>query len=170
MGINERGGNTENAKVQLIGIDYFSRDRPTKIPEIMRQFPRPDDIDHRIVMLHDPGQSPDYILGLYFGIILISFHWHAYLGAFKWIDQDDGCIVFSGHTHGGQIGWMWGFHFSIVSLVNLPDNGFWGLGRNRLYVHRGQGTRALFTNVLLRVGIPNEESILYLYKAGENEK
>jgi len=42
----------------------------------------------------------------------------------------------------------------------MPDHGFWANGLNRLYVHRGTGQYGF----PLRLGVPNENSMLNIYK------
>ncbi len=70
----------------------------------------------RLLLLHDPG-------------------------GFRFVPEDDGSLVLSGHTHGGQIGLLsLGLPLTTVGFV-LPDHGLWAHGCNKLYVHRGQGCR-----------------------------
>ena len=72
-------------------------------------------------------------------------------------------MVFSGHTHGGQIGLLsLGLNATVMCLIGSPDHGLWRHGRNRLYAHRGQGFRSLSCNWVLRVGVPNELSLVAL--------
>eukprot|EP00906_Rhabdomonas_costata_P003929 RCo005907 len=47
--------------------------------------------------------------------------------------------------------------------LSSPDHGLWRHGLNRLYVHRGQGFRSFSENFVLRVGVPNELSLLCLH-------
>ncbi len=80
--------------------------------------------------------------------------------AFALLDDGQAELVFSGHTHGGQVGvFNLGFRRSVLSLSSIPDHGFWGLGSNRLYVHRGTG----HYGYPLRLGVPGEESVLRLH-------
>jgi predicted MPP superfamily phosphohydrolase len=90
----------------------------------------------RIAMLHDPG-------------------------GFRHVPEGAADLVLSGHTHGGQLGLLWlGLQGTIVSvLTSLPDHGFWALGKNRLYVHRGTGHYGF----PLRVGVPAEQSLLAVH-------
>jgi len=94
-----------------------------------------DDIKLRIAMLHDPS-------------------------AFYLIPQQNN-IVFSGHTHGGQLGLVsFGINFSIIQIAGLPDQGFFKKGNNRLYLHRAQGCRCIMGTLLVRMFCPPEFSVL----------
>ena len=74
---------------------------------------------------------------------------------------NQGNLVFSGHTHGGQIGFLsLGFNMTLVRLAGIPDQGFFRHGTNRLYVHRAHGCRTLLGTFLVRVGCPPEYSVL----------
>eukprot|EP01133_Synstelium_polycarpum_P011433 gene11433-13329_t len=108
------------------------------IQKVCEAFPPIPSIS-RIAMLHDPG-------------------------AFKFIPSDYGTLVFSGHTHGGQIGLnMFGINLSVVGMTGMPANDLWKHGHNYLYVHTGQGCRSLMGNMILRVGVPTEDSLLQVY-------
>ena len=66
-------------------------------------------------------------------------------------------LTLSGHTHGGQLGLVsLGLDWTVLSRSRWPDHGLFGLGTNRLYVHRGTG----FYGFPLRVGVPGEASVL----------
>ena len=66
-------------------------------------------------------------------------------------------LVLAGHVHGGQLGLVsLGIPWTILSGSRWPDHGLWGLGRCRLYAHRGTGTFGF----PLRIGVPGEESVL----------
>jgi ribosomal protein L6P/L9E len=55
-----------------------------------------------------------------------------------------------------------GFSHTIVSAATrMPDHGVWARGRDRLYVHRGNGHYGF----PLRVGVPAEESVLEVFVA-----
>ena len=95
----------------------------------------------RLVLLHDPG-------------------------AFGCIAGDEGVLVFSGHTHGGHCGVVapsCGVGWTLLhQFLRLPDHGLWRKGSNKLYIHRGQGSRALFGNYVLRCGVPTEQSLVQI--------
>lgn len=126
---------TPAGRVQVIGIDFAYRDRAKRTAAPLLENPRkPDAL--RVVMLHDPG-------------------------AFQHIPDGEADIVFSGHTHGGQLGLVsLGIPTTFVSVfTKIPDHGFWAKGRNRLYVHRGTGHYGF----PLRVGVPGEEGIIEVH-------
>ena len=50
----------------------------------------------------------------------------------------------------------------MLSRTRWPDHGLFGLGRNRLYVHRGTG----FYGFPMRIGVPGERSVLELVHEG----
>lgn len=90
---------------------------------------------YRIILMHDPYR-------------------------FKDMDFDFPCAVFSGHLHGGM-------HSSLKHLQNciggeLIISGGFRNGRRFLYAHVGQGSRSLGTNILSRMGVPLEHSIVTL--------
>lgn len=66
--------------------------------------------------------------------------------------------MLSGHTHGGIAGWPG--VFSLVTMSGIPDNGLWRRDSNLLYVNRGQGNRSLLGNMLTRLFVTSEKSIL----------
>ncbi len=121
--------------VEVLGVDFRFRDREAHLAEVFAMHPRREG-ELRIAMLHDPG-------------------------AFKYVPDGGANLVLSGHTHGGQLGLLWlGLEATIVSaLTSLPDHGFWALGSNRLYVHRGTGHYGF----PLRVGVPSEHSVLSVH-------
>jgi predicted MPP superfamily phosphohydrolase len=81
---------------------------------------------------------------------------HSPLG-FRHIPPGEVDLVLSGHFHGGQLGLVsMGFGWTVLSRTSWPDHGLFGLGTNRLYVHRGTG----FYGFPLRVGVPGEASVL----------
>lgn len=130
---------TRLGKVQIIGFDWRGSGPRTHIETVCSSFPPIPNIPLRLMLLHDPK-------------------------GFQYIPSDNKAVVFSGHTHGGQLGLIsFGIDFSIVGLVGkTPDHSFWGLNQNRLYVHRGNGFRSLMCNFVVRFGVPNENSILNL--------
>ena len=118
------------------GVDHVWRGREQHLREVCAANPRvPGAL--RILLLHDPS-------------------------AFPLLPEGEGDLVLSGHTHGGQLGLLdLGLDWTILSgLRAVPDHGFWGLGTNRLYVHRGNGHYGF----PLRVGVPAEESVLRIHK------
>jgi uncharacterized protein len=125
----------ELGPVEVLGIDFRFRDRAAHVDEVVQRHPRRPGV-LRVALLHDPG-------------------------AFKHVPDGAADLVLSGHTHGGQVGLLWlGIKSTIVSaLTPLPDHGFWGLGSNRLYVHRGTGHYGF----PLRVGVPAEYSVLQVH-------
>jgi predicted MPP superfamily phosphohydrolase len=126
---------TELGPVEVLGIDFHFRDRAKRVDDVVQRHPRHAGV-LRVALLHDPG-------------------------AFKHVPDGAADLVLSGHTHGGQVGLLWlGIKSTIVSaLTPLPDHGFWGLGKNRLYVHRGTGHYGF----PLRVGVPAEYSVLQVH-------
>jgi predicted MPP superfamily phosphohydrolase len=120
--------------VEVLGIDFRFQGRQEHIAGVCAAHPRGNAL--RITMLHDPG-------------------------AFRHVPDGAADLVLSGHTHGGQLGLLWfGLKATVVSaLTSLPDHGFWALGSNRLYVHRGTGHYGF----PLRVGVPPEHSVLSVH-------
>lgn len=126
---------TEAGAVQILGIDYRWRGRKEHLETVCARYPRHE--GHlRIVLLHDPG-------------------------AFKHLPPGEGDLVFSGHTHGGQLGLVsLGLPWTVLGgLSRVPDHGFWARGRDRLYVHRGTGHYGF----PLRLGVPSEQSLLNVH-------
>ena len=131
-------------KVQVIGFDYLfyrSKVRQRVLHGVISRNPCPAECENRrIVLLHDPG-------------------------GFDLWNGDENLMVFSGHTHGGLLGFLsCGLFVTPMSMLTpMPDNGLFRKGSNVLYVHRGQGSRFLFGNFVLRVGVPTEQSLMRLY-------
>ena len=126
---------TPAGPVQIVGMDYARRDRRARMGDVCARHPRlPGHL--RVVLLHDPG-------------------------AFAELGEGEGDLVFSGHTHGGQLGLLvLGLPYTVVSAFSrIPDHGLWALGKNRLYVHRGSGHYGF----PLRVGVPSEESLVRVH-------
>jgi len=127
---------TEAGWVQIVGADHVWRGRAEHLADVVEKNPRvPGAL--RILLLHDPS-------------------------AFPHLPEGEGDLVLSGHTHGGQLGLLdLGLDWTVLSgLKAVPDHGFWGLGTNRLYVHRGTGHYGF----PLRIGVPAEESVLRVHK------
>lgn len=127
--------NTAAGPVQIVGTEYSFRRAKEHITKVYTTFPRKE--GHlRVFLVHNPEEFvhfPD-----------------------KEVD-----IVFSGHTHGGQVGLAsLGIHWTLYKFfTKMPDYGLWGLGRNRLYVHRGTGHYGF----PIRIGVSNELSLLNLH-------
>lgn len=128
---------TRAGPVQIVGLDYRFRGRRDHITQVCAAHPRtPGAL--RLVLLHDPG-------------------------AFRLIPDGEADLVLSGHTHGGQVGLVsLGLPVTLLRLfAKIPDHGFWALGDNRLYVHRGTGHYGF----PLRIGVPAEESLVRVHAA-----
>ena len=127
---------TGAGRVQVVGADHRWTARDAHLRELVRAHPRvPDAL--RLLLLHDPSSFP-------------------------FVPDGEADLVLSGHTHGGQLGLLslgleWTF---LSSFEGMPDHGFWGLGQNRLYVHKGTG----HYGYPLRLGVPAEESVLRIHK------
>ncbi len=126
---------TGAGRVQILGLDFVWRDRQAHLARVCAAYPRAAEA-LRIVLLHDPG-------------------------AFKHLPAGEADLVLSGHTHGGQVGLVsLGLTFTMMRLfVRMPDHGFWARGSDRLYVHRGTGHYGF----PLRLGVPGEESMLFVH-------
>jgi predicted MPP superfamily phosphohydrolase len=121
-------------EVDLIGFDYVRRDRSEHLRRVTAAHPRRSR-RLRLGLLHDPG-------------------------AFRHLPPGTTDLVFSGHTHGGQLGLLsLGGSWTFPRLIDMPDHGLWARGHDRLYVHRGTGHYGF----PLRVGVPAEESILHIH-------
>jgi predicted MPP superfamily phosphohydrolase len=119
-------------------MDFVRRQRQSHLEGVCKEHPRKQGVT-RIVLLHDPG-------------------------AFRHLPEGEGDLVLSGHTHGGQVGLVsLGLEWTFLRLfgLKLPDHGFWGRGRDRLYVHRGTGHYGF----PLRLGVPSEESFVRVHRA-----
>jgi len=123
---------TRIGPVQIVGTEFSFRNAKEHITKVIQKFPRKWG-HQRIFLVHNPAEFvhfPD-----------------------KEVD-----LVFSGHTHGGQIGlFSLGIHWTVYNFVmKMPDFGLWGNGHNRLYVHRGTGHYGF----PIRIGVSNEVSLL----------
>lgn len=117
--------------VQLLGADWARKERAERLVALAERFPRRQ-AHLRLWLVHDPLGFAD-------------------------LPDGDADLVLSGHTHGGQVGLVsFGLDWTVLSRSRWPDHGFFGLGRNRLYVHRGTG----FYGFPLRIGVPGEASLL----------
>jgi len=128
---------TEFGRIQIVGMDFKWRDRASHLSQVCNAYPRREG-SLRLVLLHDPG-------------------------AFKHLPEGEGDLVFSGHTHGGQVGLVsLGLSWTFLRLfgISIPDHGYWALGTNRMYVHRGTGHYGF----PLRLGVPSEESVLRVHR------
>ncbi|MCZ6784846.1 MAG: metallophosphoesterase [Proteobacteria bacterium] len=122
---------TSIGPVQIVGSDWVRRGSREHLSGLLARFPRrPDHL--RLLLLHDP------------------------LG-FRHVAPGEVDLTLSGHTHGGQVGLVsLGLDWTVLTRSPWPDHGLFGLGSNRLYVHRGTG----FYGFPLRVGVPGEASVL----------
>lgn len=141
----ERIVTTRAGRVQLVGVDFFFLEPERFYSKILANHPRAPGVEYRLILMHDPS-------------------------AFRYVSSEDDALVLSGHTHGGQLGLLsCGCEPTVVSCVmgaRMPDHGLWARGRARLYVHRGQGMRSLGGHFLLRVGVPAEQSVMRIGRAG----
>ena len=126
---------TPAGTVQVLGMDFHWRKRRERMQAVCEAHPRAVGA-LRLVLLHDPG-------------------------AFRHLPPGEADLVLSGHTHGGQVGFVsLGLPFTMLRvLMNAPDHGFWAHAENRLYVHRGTGHYGF----PLRLGVPAEESLLRVH-------
>jgi len=133
--------------VEVIGIaqlrSHEFAERPDHLRKVLAESAAPvgDGIAYRICLLHDPSRFAD-------------------------IDPEaPGApdIFLSGHVHGGHLGLVGlGLPWTILTGTRWPDHGLWGLGRCRLYAHRGTGTFGF----PLRIGVPGEDLLEIEVKVG----
>jgi predicted MPP superfamily phosphohydrolase len=126
---------TNAGLVQIIGFDFTWRDRAAHLRRVSAANPRLLGA-FRLALLHDPG-------------------------AFRHLPPGEADLVLSGHTHGGQVGFVsLGLPWTLMRLfARIPDHGLWARGADRLYVHRGTGHYGF----PLRLGVPAEESLLAVH-------
>ena len=128
---------TRTGPIQIIGADYVGKGRKEHLETLLGEHPRTGN-QPRMLLLHDPS-------------------------AFHDLPEDDVDLVFSGHTHGGQVGLVsLGFSWTVLNGSRWPDHGHFARGRSHLYVHRGTG----FYGFPLRIGVPGEASVLEIEWAG----
>lgn len=130
---------TDSGLVQIIGLDFsipFASYLQKHVRDICASVPKNPNAVLRVVLLHDPT-------------------------GFSHIPNDDQSLVLSGHTHGGQIGLLsLGINLTMVGLASgTPDQGYFGYGKNRLYVNRAQGCRTVLGTQLVRLGVPPEFTV-----------
>ncbi len=126
---------TPAGPVQILGFDFVWRGREEHLARVTAAHPRRQDA-LRLLLLHDPS-------------------------AFRHLPAGEGDLVLSGHTHGGQVGFVsLGLPWTLMRwFVSAPDHGLWARGVDRLYVHRGTGHYGF----PLRLGVPSEESVLNVH-------
>jgi len=117
----------------VLSLLFLCRKKNEKknIDDVCRKFPRKGNL--RLWLVHNPEEFIHFADG-------------------------EADLVFSGHTHGGQVGLhSFGLNATIYGLVRrLPDHGLWRQGKNLLYVHRGTG----FYGFPLRLGVSGEDSLV----------
>lgn len=124
-------------EVEVLGLDFVRRNRSEHIQRVMARYPRQPGY-LRVAMLHDPG-------------------------AFRHVPEGAADLVLSGHTHGGQLGFLSvGGTWTVPRIIDMPDHGLWARGKDRLYVHRGTGHYGF----PLRLGVPAEESVIHVHWRG----
>lgn len=130
---------TEWGEVEILGFDFAFRARAERMSAVHNAYPRHTAKRRlRLALLHDPG-------------------------AFRHLPDDAADVVFSGHTHGGQLGLVsLGGKWTVPRIFRIPDHGLWAKGRARLYVHRGTGHYGF----PLRLGVPSEESVIHVHASG----
>jgi predicted MPP superfamily phosphohydrolase len=126
---------TDAGPVEILGFDFVWRDRKRHLAQVCARHPRKEGV-FRLALLHDPS-------------------------AFRHLPAGATDLVLSGHTHGGQVGFVSiGLPYTLMRLFTpSPDHGLWGRGGDRLYVHRGTGHYGF----PLRLGVPAEESLLAVH-------
>lgn len=126
---------TRAGPIEILGTtftwDRKAAGKQEHIDRVCQQFPKPD--YPRFCLVHNPEEFTHFADGT-------------------------ADLVFSGHTHGGQVGlFSLGLNLTMYGLFKRsPDHGLWRQGSNRLYVHRGTG----FYGFPLRLGVSGELSLL----------
>ena len=121
-------------EVELLSFDFVFKQRAAHVATVALRHPRQRPV-LRLALLHDPG-------------------------SFRHLPEGTADLVLSGHTHGGQLGLLsLGGQWTVPRLVGMPDHGLWARGRDRLYVHRGNGHYGF----PLRLGVPAEQSIIHVH-------
>ncbi len=130
---------TRVGSVQFVGFEFRrGRVRAEAMAAVCTKFPRRPGMP-RLVLLHDPSAIRD-------------------------LPEGEGDLIFSGHMHGGQLGFVFaGGNGTFLSLLNVIDHGLWSRGRDLLYAHRGTGHYGF----PIRLGVPAEESLLLVRFADE---
>jgi len=129
---------TRLGEVQFVGFEFRRQGRAEKMAAVCSAFPRLPGVP-RLVLLHDPSAIRD-------------------------LPEGEGDLIFSGHMHGGQLGFVFaGGNGTFLSLLNVIDHGLWSRGRDLLYAHRGTGHYGF----PIRLGVPAEESLLLIRFASE---
>jgi len=126
---------TAAGPVQIVGTEFSFRRAKDHITKVYTQFPRKE--GHlRLFLVHNPDE-------------------------FIHFPDNEVDIVLSGHTHGGQVGLVsLGIHWTLYGFFKKsPDCGLWGMGHNRLYVHRGTGHYGF----PIRLGVSNELSLMNIH-------
>ena len=135
-----------DGNIEIIGFDFMKQNINNKRANMMKNVLRESkqnkcDLNKervRIVLLHNPDDFEDF-------------------------DGDENIFVFSGHIHGGHVGFYslgspimhWFRDTSLYGILRgKPAYGVWRKGNNLLYIHRGN---TLYSKGLLRFGVPAEQ-------------
>ncbi|KAL0478944.1 metalophosphatase, partial [Acrasis kona] len=116
---------TKLGPVQIIGSSFtFGGNDVAKkhVERLCEKFKKLEHTKARFMLIHNPS-------------------------VFSYIPKDEHVCVWSGHLHGGQIGFR---RWTILQLLakspllkrmktEFPDQGLYARGRNQLYAHRGTG-------------------------------
>lgn len=126
---------TSAGTVQIVGCDFVWRKRAEHLAAVCARHPRVEGA-LRLLLLHDPG-------------------------AFRHLPEGEADLVLSGHTHGGQVGFLsLGSPTTFLTMFSdMPDHGLWARGTDRLYVHRAQGHYGF----PIRLGVPSEQSLMKIH-------
>jgi predicted MPP superfamily phosphohydrolase len=130
--------NTPIGPVQIVGTEFYweraKAAKAQKIAAVARKFHEKEHF--RIWLVHNPGD-------------------------FQYFPDGSVDLMFSGHTHGGQLGLQtFGIPFTFFWLfTRSPDYGLWQKGSNLLYVHRGTG----YQGFPVRLGVDGELSLVTVF-------